>query len=166
MLCRAIRLRDSGSRYSQNSTSRYFVSFSALSKLLSFSRSTLFSFFILGSLDFFAFVSFGLMMFAAEKPVRNNNGRRKNWCVFISSCLYAVTEKEQSKGALSNRVCCSNGCGCISPTKRLIRLITESATSAANCAFPRERLIELITSTSVSVFGGEVSVGKMDLLFL
>lgn len=125
MLCRAIRVRDSGNWYSQNSTSRYLVSFNALSKLLFFSKSTLFSFFIWGSLAFFGFVSFGLMVSAAGKPVRNNNGRKKKRCVFILPCLYPVTEKERRKGALSSRVCCLNGCCCISQTKRLIRLITE-----------------------------------------
>lgn len=109
------------------------LSFLHCPKLLFFSKRALFSLFILRSSAFFGFVSFGLMLSAARKPLRSNNGRRKNWCVFI--CV--VTEKE-IKGALRSRVCCLNGCCSVSQTKRLIRLIMESITSGANCTFPQE----------------------------
>lgn len=83
--------------YSQNSTSRYFVSFNALSKLLFFSKSTLFSFLILGSLAFLSFLSFGLMLSTARKSERNNNGRKKKCCVFILPYLYSVIRRKGTK---------------------------------------------------------------------
>lgn len=142
------------------------VSFNALSKLLVFSKRTWFSFFILGSLVFFSFASFGLMLSAAKKPVKNNSRRRKNGCAFILSCLYPDTEKERSKGALSSRVCCSNVCSCISQTKRLIRLIT-GYHQWSQLHLSMERLNSLSTSSPLVVFGGgEAFIGKFGLLFL